>query len=70
MKGLFPGNPFYAGFGNKAWDILAYKALNINPDMIFNVGENSILLSEGTGIPTNYTNLIENVSSLFPLLKV
>jgi len=70
VKGLFPGNPFYAGFGNKAWDILAYKALNINPDMIFNVGEDSLLLSEGTGIPTNYTNLIENVPSLFPVLKV
>merc|ERR1712013_452701 len=25
IKGLFPGNPFFSGFGNKAWDILAYK---------------------------------------------
>merc|ERR1719431_1592923 len=21
VKGLFPGNPFFSGFGNKAWDI-------------------------------------------------
>eukprot|EP00092_Neocalanus_flemingeri_P006709 GFUD01007247.1.p1 GENE.GFUD01007247.1~~GFUD01007247.1.p1 ORF type:complete len:341 (+),score=59.15 GFUD01007247.1:196-1218(+) len=70
VKGLFPENPLFSGFGNKAWDILAYKALNINPDMIFNVGEDSILISEGTGIPTNYTNLIDRVSFMYPLLDV
>jgi len=70
VKGLFPGNPFISGFGNKAWDILAYKALNINPDMIFNVGEDSILISEGTGNPTNYTNLIEQVPFLYPSINV
>ena len=70
VKGLFPGNPFISGFGNKAWDILAYKALNINPDMIFNVGEDSILISEGTGNPTNYTSLIEQVPFLYPSINV
>ena len=26
VRGLFPGrDPFWAGYGNKAWDILAYK---------------------------------------------
>jgi len=70
VKGLFPGNPFYSGFGNKAWDILAYKALNMNPDLIFNVEEDSRLISEGTGIPANYTSLIDNIQSLYPLLHV
>jgi len=70
VKGLFPGNPFVSGFGNNAWDILAYKALSINPDMIFNVQSDSVLVSEGTGIPTNYTNLIENTSIMFPALGV
>lgn len=70
VKGLFPGNPFYSGFGNKAWDILAYKALSINPDMIFNVEDDSELVSEGTGIPTNYTTLIQNVPFMYPLLDV
>jgi phosphatidate phosphatase PAH1 len=70
VKGLFPGNPFYSGFGNKAWDILAYKALNMNPDLIFNVEEDSRLISEGTGIPTNYTSLTDNILSLYPLLYV
>ena len=28
VRGLFPGRePFWAGYGNKAWDILAYKVL-------------------------------------------
>jgi len=70
IKGLFPGNPFFSGFGNKAWDILAYKALNINPDLIFNVQEDSQLISEGTGIPTNYTMLIQNIQTLYPPLYV
>jgi len=70
VKGLFPGNPFYSGFGNKAWDILAYKALNMNPDLIFNVEEDSRLISEGTGIPANYTSLVDNIQSLYPLLHV
>ena len=25
VKGLFPGNPFAAGFGNKEWDMTVYK---------------------------------------------
>eukprot|EP00092_Neocalanus_flemingeri_P018333 GFUD01019842.1.p1 GENE.GFUD01019842.1~~GFUD01019842.1.p1 ORF type:complete len:341 (+),score=59.74 GFUD01019842.1:77-1099(+) len=70
VKGLFPVNPFFSGFGNKAWDILAYKALNIDPDMIFSVGEDSILISEGTRIFTNYTDLMERVSIMYPLLNV
>eukprot|EP00092_Neocalanus_flemingeri_P012732 GFUD01013719.1.p1 GENE.GFUD01013719.1~~GFUD01013719.1.p1 ORF type:complete len:341 (-),score=57.40 GFUD01013719.1:3-1025(-) len=70
VKGLFPENPFFSGFGNRAWDILAYKALNIDPDMIFSVGEDSILISEGTRIFTNYTDLMERVSIMYPLLNV
>jgi len=66
IRGLFTQNPFYAGFGNKAWDILAYKALNINPDLIYNVGEDSVLYNEGTGISSNYTQIIKRVPELFP----
>ena len=30
VRGLFPGRePFWAGYGNKAWDILAYKVLTV-----------------------------------------
>ena len=94
IKGLFPDNPFVAGFGNKvsfilltfivdeaippridleylfaifqAWDILAYKALNIDPNMIYKVMEDSSLVVEGTGVQTSYDNLINNVTTLFP----
>jgi len=70
IKGLFPENPFYSGYGNKAWDILAYKAVNINPNLIYNVGEDSILVTEGSGIPVNYTSLIEQVETLYPSLDL
>ena len=83
IRGLFPSNPFVAGFGNKVgcnnaaaaplvtacvqeWDILAYKALSIDPDMIFHVMEDSSLVVEGTGLPTSYSNIINNVTNLFP----
>ena len=48
------------------WDILAYKALSIDPDMIFHVMEDSSLVVEGTGLPTSYSNIINNVTNLFP----
>ena len=70
IKGLFPENPFYSGYGNKAWDILAYKAVNIDPNLIYNVGEDSILVTEGSGIPVNYTSLIEQVETLYPSLDL
>ena len=66
IRGLFPSNPFVAGFGNTEWDILAYKALSIDPDMIFTVMEDSSLVVEGTGLPTSYSNIINNVTNLFP----
>ena len=66
IRGLFPSNPFVAGFGNTEWDILAYKALSIDPDMIFHVMEDSSLVVEGTGLPTSYSNIINNVTNLFP----
>jgi len=66
IRGLFPANPFFAGFGNKAWDILAYKALSIDPNMIFNVDEESSLVIEGSGLRTTYRDLINNIDNIFP----
>jgi len=66
IRGLFQTNPFVAGFGNKAWDILAYKALNIDPMMIYNVDESSKLVIEGSGVQTTYRELINNLTNIFP----
>jgi len=66
IRGLFPQNPFVSGFGNKEWDILAYKAVGIEPDMIYNVMEDSSIVVEGSGVKTSYGDLISNVTSLFP----
>ena len=48
------------------WDILAYKAVGIEPDRIYNVMEDSSVLIEGSGVKTSYGDLISNVTSLFP----
>lgn len=69
IRGLFPGrDPFYAGFGNKPWDSLAYKAIGINPDRIFKIDEDSLIISEGTGLPANYTQMIRRVQDIFPVV--
>ena len=48
------------------WDILAYKALNIDPDMIYKVLEDSSLVVEGSGESTSYNQIINNVTRIFP----
>jgi len=68
VRGLFPGRePFWAGYGNKAWDILAYKAIGINPNRIFNVLSDSKVVSEGTGLSGNYSEMIRAVPDNYPL---
>ena len=48
------------------WDILAYKAVGIEPDRIYNVMEDSSILVEGSGVKTSYGEMINNVTNLFP----
>lgn len=67
VRGLFPSNPYYSAYGNKETDILAYKALNIDPDMIFKINPESDITSEGNGIRTNFTQHISSVKTLYPL---
>jgi len=58
-----------AGFGNKDHDILSYKALSIDPNMVFWVNEDSSILVEGSGQKTDYDNLINNISQIFPSVE-
>jgi len=69
IGGLFPDNPFVAGFGNKDHDILSYKALSIDPSMVFWVNEDSSILVEGTGEKTDYSTLIDNINQIFPSVE-
>ena len=46
--------------------MLAYKALNIDPNMIFNVDEESNLVIEGTGLETTFREIISNINTMFP----
>ena len=53
----------------EAWDILAYKALNIDPMMIYNVDESSNLVIEGSGVETTYRQIINNITNIFPSIN-
>jgi len=69
VRGLFPDRePFWAAYGNKAHDMLAYKAVGVNPDRIYNILSDSRLVSEGTGLATNFTQAIRSVGDIFPAL--
>jgi len=66
IRGLFSSNPFRAGFGNKPWDTITYKALGIPEDKIYKVDEDSNLFNEGTGETSNYDEIINNIYYIFP----
>jgi len=67
VRNVFSSSPFYSAYGNKDTDILAYKALNINPNHIYKIDQQSQITSDGTGISTNFTEHINNIESLYPL---
>ena len=50
----------------QAWDMLAYKALNIEPARIFNVDEESNLVIEASGQQTSFREIIDNINDIFP----
>ena len=66
IRQLFPTNPFYSAYGNADHDIAAYKAVDINPDMIFRMDEDSFITSAGTGVRQSFAQHIKNVPNLYP----
>lgn len=68
VRGLFPGRePFWAGYGNKAWDTQTYKAVGVKPELIFSILWDSTVVSEGSGISGNYTQMIRSVPDHYPV---
>ncbi|KAK6168129.1 hypothetical protein SNE40_022017 [Patella caerulea] len=68
---LFPASPFYAGFGNKINDVVAYRALNIPSFRIFTINHKGELTHDlSYKFQSSYTSL-SNISDHFfpPLLK-
>ncbi|CAF3398659.1 unnamed protein product [Rotaria socialis] len=69
IASLFQGkNPFYAGFGNRPNDVVAYKAVGIPETRIFTINPSSEIargaISEA--YPTSYKSLHDIVDEIFP----
>ena len=68
IKNLFPENikPFYAGFGNRDTDAIAYRYLDIPLNNIFIVDPNSDVIQLGKEETTTYNDINNNLERYFP----
>lgn len=68
LRNLFPEgkNPFYAGFGNRETDAIAYRYLNIPLIKIFIIDTSSKVIQLGNSNKVTYRKLAENIDINFP----
>jgi phosphatidate phosphatase LPIN len=67
IKKLFEKNPFFAGFGNRITDALAYRSVDIPISRIYTVDpKGDLKLDLVTFFKSSYTNLKETVDQVFP----
>ena len=68
IKNLFPDNikPFYAGFGNRDTDAIAYRYLDIPLNNIFIVDPNSDVIQLGKKETTTYKDINNLLENYFP----
>ena len=68
IKNLFPDNvkPFFAGFGNRDTDAIAYRYLDIPLNNIFIVGPNSEVIQLGKEETTSYKDINNELEKYFP----
>ncbi|XP_061614711.1 phosphatidate phosphatase LPIN2-like isoform X1 [Phyllopteryx taeniolatus] len=61
-------HPFYAAFGNRESDVLAYRLAGVSACRIFTVNpKGELILEQVKGNKTSYTRLSELVEHVFPL---
>ena len=70
FKNLFPEgtSPFYAGFGNRDTDGIAYRYLDIPLDKIFLIDTSSKVLRLGDTKKQSYKLIADKVEEIFPLI--
>ena len=70
LKNLFPdeAKPFFAGFGNRETDGVAYRYLDVPLNNIFIIDTSSNVLRLGETKKTSYKNLSNNLDAIFPLI--
>ena len=71
IRTLFPKKycPFYAGFGNRENDAVAYRSVGIDMNKIFIVNPKGDLMQLGNNSILSYEKLNDNVNQVFPLVK-
>lgn len=70
VRALFPTNPFFAGFGNKVNDVIAYQEVKIPTTKIFTINHDGIIRLElSNTYKSSYRNLGDLVDQMFPPLK-
>ena len=68
---LFPSDvePFYAGFGNKPSDKIAYEKIGIDPGKIYIINEKGeVAKNFRTNCKTNFLLMDEQIDQLFPFV--
>ena len=71
IKNLFPQNnfPFFAGFGNRNTDAIAYRAIGIDLNKIFIINTNSDVVQLNNKQQKTYESIAQEVNYLFPKLS-
>ncbi len=71
IRTLFPKkyNPFYAGFGNRENDAVAYRSVGIDMGKIFIVNSKGDLMRLNSSDIISYGKLNENVNEIFPDIR-
>lgn len=59
-------NPFYAGFGNKETDAIAYSTASIETKRIFTINDKSEIKVLQNGSTVNFTDLNQTINDTFP----
>ena len=70
IRRLFPQNnfPFYAGFGNRNTDAIAYRAIGIELNKIFIINTKSNVVQLNNKQQKTYESIAQEVNNLFPKL--
>ena len=70
IRRLFPQNnfPFYAGFGNRNTDAIAYRAIGIELNRIFIINTKSNVVQLNHKQQKTYESIAQEVNNLFPKL--
>ena len=70
IRGLFDDdyNPFYAGFGNRITDVVAYRAVGVPQSRIYIINPHSVIQHLNQHYSKSYVELASLVHHMFPSL--